>query len=104
MRWSAIAAASPLSATGTERTSGMTTPQPQAQKKRALRAWLFLLPTLVVVAFVALYPLCQTFYLSFTNARLGSVEPTRVVGAANYLDILQDSFFREAVMVTVLFT
>ena len=35
-------------------------------------------PALVVVAFVALYPLLQTVYLSFTNARLASAAADRV--------------------------
>jgi trehalose/maltose transport system permease protein len=73
-------------------------------RKRTLYAWAFLVPALLVVAFVALYPLVQTFYLSFTNARLGGTEPTRFVGLQNYSDLLTDAFFRDAVMVTVIFT
>jgi trehalose/maltose transport system permease protein len=69
-----------------------------------VRAWLFLLPTLVVVAFIALYPLAQTFYLSFTNARLGTSEPVKVVGGRNYVDLLTDSYFRDAITLTVSFT
>ncbi|WP_437720642.1 carbohydrate ABC transporter permease [Sorangium sp. So ce861] len=72
--------------------------------RRQRRAWLFLLPTLVVVAFVALYPLAQTFYLSFTNARLGTGEPATLVGAQNYVDLVQDSYFHDAVLLTVFFT
>ncbi|WP_437995591.1 sugar ABC transporter permease [Sorangium sp. So ce185] len=74
------------------------------EKRRQRRAWLFLLPTLVVVAFVALYPLAQTFYLSFTNARLGTGEPATLVGAQNYVDLVQDSYFHDAVLLTVFFT
>lgn len=73
-------------------------------RKRTLYAWAFLLPTLIVVGFIALYPLAQTFYLSFTDARLGSIEAPQVVGLRNYADLLQDSFFRDAVVVTVMFT
>ncbi|WP_437684114.1 carbohydrate ABC transporter permease [Sorangium sp. So ce131] len=74
------------------------------EKRRERLAWLFLVPTLLVVAFVALYPLAQTFYLSFTNARLGAGEPARLVGAQNYVDLVQDSYFHDAVLLTVLFT
>lgn len=74
------------------------------EARRRRRAWLFLLPTLVVVAFIALYPLAETFYLSFTNARLGTGEPARFVGAQNYADLAQDSYFHDAVLLTVLFT
>jgi trehalose/maltose transport system permease protein len=74
------------------------------ERKRTLYAWAFLVPALIVVAFVALYPLVQTFYLSFTNARLGSPEPAKFVGFQNYADLITDSFFRDAVVVTVIFT
>jgi trehalose/maltose transport system permease protein len=74
------------------------------EKTRTVRAWLFLLPTLVVVAFVALYPLAQTFYLSFTNTRLGTSEPAKLVGLQNYVDLATDSYFREAIALTVGFS
>jgi trehalose/maltose transport system permease protein len=73
-------------------------------RRHALFAWAFLIPTLLIVAFVALYPLAQTFYLSFTNARLGSSEPAAFIGLQNYGDILKDGFFFDAVGVTVGFT
>ncbi|HEU4411938.1 MAG TPA: sugar ABC transporter permease [Polyangiaceae bacterium] len=73
-------------------------------RRNALFAWAFLLPTLAIVAFVALYPLAQTFYLSFTNARLGSSEPAAWVGLQNYADIFEDQAFFGAVGVTVGFT
>ncbi len=74
------------------------------EQRRARYAWVFLLPTLVVVAFIALYPLVQTFYLSFTNTRFGSPEPAKFIGVQNYTDLIADSYFRDAVGVTVLFT
>ena len=73
-------------------------------RKRTRYAWLFLLPALVVIAFVALYPLAQTFYLSFTNTRLGDATPARFIGLQNYSDLAGDSFFRDAVAITVVFT
>jgi len=36
-------------------------------------AWMLLIPTLLVVTLVALVPLIQTVWYSFTNARLASV-------------------------------
>ena len=73
-------------------------------RTRTIYAWIFLAPTLIVVAFVALYPLAQTIYLSFTNTRFGSAEPARFIGLQNYADLAVDGFFRDAVVVTVLFT
>jgi len=73
-------------------------------RRRAIYAWVFLLPALCVIAFIALFPLVQTFYLSFTNTRFGSPEPARFIGLQNYYDLATDSYFRTAVGVTVLFT
>jgi trehalose/maltose transport system permease protein len=77
---------------------------PSLEKTRARWAWIFLIPSLIVVAFVAFYPLAQTFYLSFTNTRLFSSEPSKVVGIRNYADLLTDAYFLDAVRVTVSFT
>ena len=64
-----------------------------------------LAPALAVVAFVAIYPLGHTIYQSFTNQQfLAGIEPTRFVGLDNYRDLLHDTVFRDAVVVTVKFT
>lgn len=73
-------------------------------RRRTRWAWLFLSPALVVVAFVALYPLVRTLYLSLTDTRLGSEEPPRFVGLRNYADLLHDGFFLDAMLLTVVFT
>ncbi|HUG14069.1 MAG TPA: sugar ABC transporter permease [Thermomicrobiales bacterium] len=66
-------------------------------------AWLLLIPTLLVVALVALVPLVQTIYYSFTNARLASPQPTEFVGLENYRDLISDSVFRRSIFTTVRF-
>ncbi len=75
----------------------------QQQQKTQL-AWLLLLPTLAIVVFIALYPLAQTIYQSFTNARLASTQPTQFVGLQNYSDLVQDVDFRNSIFTTVQFT
>src|SRR4051794_39959998 len=67
-------------------------------------AWLMLIPTLAVVAFIALYPLLQTIYLSFTNARLASGKEWALVGFDNYARLLRDTQFLNSIFVTVQFT
>jgi trehalose/maltose transport system permease protein len=57
-----------------------------------------------VIAFIAVYPLAYTFYLSFTDARLGSSKPVNFVGLRNYSDLMGDGSFLDAVIVTVVFT
>src|SRR5687767_3443585 len=78
-----------------------TTDRAQGQ---ARLAWLLLTPTLLVIAFVALFPLVQTVYLSFTNARLASAAPTEFVGLRNYVELARDTIFLTSIKVTVLFT
>ncbi len=67
-------------------------------------AWLLVLPTLLVVAFVAGYPLAQVFYYSFHRADISFVEPTEFVGLKNYIFLLQDPDFRGALWNTLRFT
>lgn len=66
--------------------------------------WILVLPCLVVVGVVALYPLFETFRLSFTNTRLASPREPRYVGWDNYRDILSDDKFWHAMQNTVVFT
>ena len=99
-------------------TSVEVAPLPQA-RRRALRweapdtavgrarerlAWLLILPSLLVVAVVALYPLFQTFRLSLTNTRLGSTREPRYVWFDNYRNLFEDALFRDAIWHTVVFT
>jgi trehalose/maltose transport system permease protein len=67
-------------------------------------AWILLLPSLIVVALIAMIPLMQTFWQSLTNARLASERPVMFVGLANYIDLLTDSDFRWSIWITVQFT
>jgi trehalose/maltose transport system permease protein len=75
----------------------------QRQQQTRL-AWLLLLPTLAVVVLVALYPLVQTIYQSFTDARLASAREPRFVGLQNYRNLLADVGFRDSIVVTIKFT
>ncbi len=67
-------------------------------------AWLKLAPTLAVVAFVALYPLLQTIWQSFTDARLASGREPQFVGLRNYERLIGDQTFLNSIGVTVQFT
>jgi trehalose/maltose transport system permease protein len=67
-------------------------------------AWLLLIPTLLVVTLVALVPLVQTIWYSFTDERLASLQPTHFVGLKNYRFLFHDIAFRNSIWVTVKFT
>lgn len=54
-----------------------------AQRTRS--AWIFLAPTLLVLAMVAGWPLVRTIYFSFTNATLNNLAGAEFIGFNNYL-------------------
>jgi len=56
------------------------------RSQRIRSAWLFLAPTLFVLALVAGWPLLRTIYFSFTNASLTSLGTAEFVGFKNYFN------------------
>ncbi len=79
-------------------------PQASWAKSRERLGWLMVLPSLLIVAAVALYPLIQSFRLSFTNARLASARDVESVGFRNYQYLWESDTFRIAFQNTVKFT
>ena len=57
-------------------------------KQEERLAYKLLVPTLLVVLIIALYPLGSVFVSSFTNRTFASSEPTRFVGLQNYVRLL----------------
>ncbi len=77
----------------------------RTQKQDQTRlAWLMLLPTLAIVAFVAIWPLLQTIYQSFTDYRPLTSPTQEFVGLENYRFLLEDVDFRNSIWVTLRFT
>ena len=74
----------------------------QAHRVRA--AWLFLLPTLAVLAAVAGWPLLRTVALGFTDARLSDLGAARWVGLDDFAIVLGDPEWWGAVGNTLVFT
>ncbi len=79
-------------------------PDTAVGRSRERLAWLLVAPSLLVVLIVAVYPLFETFRLSFTNKRLASARETVYVGLDNYRILFDDRIFREAFLNTVTFT
>jgi len=69
---------------------------------RERTAYLFLLPITLLYAIFSLYPIVQTFELSFFDAKI--VEQGPFVGLKNYRDILAAAKFHQALGNTILFT
>ncbi|OWV82097.1 sugar ABC transporter permease [Rhizobium sp. R634] len=57
----------------------------ELRSERVRSAWMFLAPTLLILAIVAGWPLFRTIYFSFTNASLNELGNARFVGFDNYL-------------------
>lgn len=65
--------------------------------------FLFLLPALILIVFLTVYPLARVFYLSFYRYNpIRRVE--RFVGFANYLRLFSDRFFLTGLKNTFLFS
>ena len=64
--------------------------------------WPFVVPALVVVLAVIVFPWLFTIWMSFNEWKVGS--PTTFVGFANYLRLPNDPRFVEAVGHTILYT
>jgi trehalose/maltose transport system permease protein len=72
-------------------------------KRRAFEPWLFVAPALIALALVALYPLAQTVYFAFTDARLGFASDAKFVGLTNFSVLFQDRDWWRAVLNTLAF-
>lgn len=65
-------------------------------------AWLFMMPTVILMGGIILYPFLRAVYLSFTNTTTLTVGP--IIGFANYTGLLHDKFFMNSLIVTTQFT
>lgn len=87
-----------------KRFSGWAGPKTAVGRQQERLGWLLVLPSLVVVFAVAIYPLFETFRLSFTNARLASAREVRTVGWENYRNLLENDLWWTAMRNTLIFT
>jgi ABC-type sugar transport system permease subunit len=67
-------------------------------------AWLLLIPSLLILVGVLLYPVLSTLVLSFLEAPTGINQARTFVGLSNYLTLLQDQIFWETIRRTLYFT
>jgi trehalose/maltose transport system permease protein len=74
------------------------------QRRQTRIAWVLLIPSLAVVALVALYPLGKTVFQSFTDQEFLALTPTQWVGLENYRTLWHDTLFRDSILETVKFT
>lgn len=68
------------------------------RRRQQLWGFAFALPAVILFAVFAIYPILQTFYLSFFNFNL--VDPPEFIGLQNFQTILTTSAFRESIAFT----
>lgn len=76
-------------------------PRRRRSHRKAITAWLFLTPAIVVLALFTLYPMVQAAYLSLTNYNL--IRAAEWVGLDNYIELFRDDAFWNAFWNTVLY-
>ena len=64
------------------------------------KAWLFIIPSLILIVSFVFYPMVQAFFTSF---QVGMANTTEFGGLANYQRLLTDSTFKKALFNTLLF-
>ena len=75
----------------------------QSFVERNLR-YLFPLPALIFVVVLMVFPVCYTFFLSFTDWSLTSGKPLNIVAFKSYIDVLKEPRFLDALGRTFYFT
>ncbi|MGN6549656.1 MAG: carbohydrate ABC transporter permease [Pararhizobium sp.] len=63
------------------------------RRANAIRPWLFMLPSIVILGLYLVYPVVESIWLSF-HGKAG----TNFVGIANYVWLTQDPEFRESIL------
>ncbi len=66
--------------------------------------YLMIAPAMICILTVAIYPLFQTFRLSLFDMQLQFPADTKFIGLGNYLNILGDMRFADALGITAIFT
>ncbi|MCX7783624.1 MAG: sugar ABC transporter permease [Meiothermus sp.] len=72
--------------------------------RKARTAWLYLLPTILILILVTGYPLVRTIYLSFFEAGLRFPLNLEFVGFDNYRNLIADPIWWRSVVNTLVFT
>jgi len=64
-----------------------------------LLGWGFLFPSIFLISFLILYPLCDSVHLSFCRYYLYQlVEEAKFIGVGNYIHVFTDSLFKSALL------
>ena len=73
-------------------------------KQEKITGWLLLLPALLILALVFIYPITRAFYLSWFTENLGTQLQPVFAGLNNYQRMLGDGRFWQSIYNTSIFT
>lgn len=74
------------------------------ERQQRRTAWIFLLPLLLTLVAVAIWPLARSIFFSFTDAYLDAPSDYGFVGIENFVEVAEDPVFWGAVRNTLVFT
>lgn len=74
------------------------------ERQQRRTAWIFLLPLLLTLVAVAIWPLARSIFFSFTDAYLDAPSDYGSVGIENFVEVAEDPVFWGAVRNTLVFT
>ncbi|MEZ5931637.1 MAG: sugar ABC transporter permease [Alphaproteobacteria bacterium] len=63
---------------------------------------LFVLPALLILAFVVVYPFLSAIWISFQDKMVGA--PARFIGLGNYVELFNDRYFVKTIRNTLVYT
>lgn len=72
--------------------------------KKEMLPYLLMLPGLLLITVLLLYPLGRGIVSSFFHEKMGSAQPAQFVGLRNYITLFQDEIFAKAFFNTILWT
>lgn len=71
-------------------------------KRDGKEAFIFLLPTVIIMVGLVFYPIIKTFIYSMKEYKLTELENSHFVGFENYIEILKSPAFKDAVINTLI--
>ncbi|MGC9385159.1 MAG: carbohydrate ABC transporter permease, partial [Kosmotogaceae bacterium] len=74
------------------------------EKKEASLGWKLILPTVIIIGGLIIYPVIYNIYLSFFEVSISPGKPNIFVGAENYVQVITDPGFWKSFGITILFT
>jgi trehalose/maltose transport system permease protein len=83
--------------------AGAAAPPSRLTRQRTRAAWLFVAPMVFVLVAVAGWPLGRTIWFAFTDANLSDLAAAQFVGASNFVYLLSDPDWWQAVRNTLVF-